>query len=211
MCKKILAVILTFLWVCALGPSASAQQQPTKPNSVGSKPNVALPGANASAAHPVEKYMRYRFFFQHLQILDEAAAKFEAQGKQTGRFRYVDQDRAHLTDAEGQAMKEVAYDCNRAVADIMAKRKTIIDSLRAQYPHTPLYKIALPPELDQLEKQRVQVINAHIDQLKERLGADSFQKLDNWVQSRDNSAVAYSASGPGVGVKAAQPPGGVSQ
>jgi hypothetical protein len=185
-----LASLLTLFPLAAL-PAFCQMQTTTVPHPQGGQtPGGSVSSKLPTGAQPVEDHIRYRIFFQHLENLDKAAAQLDTQGKDGSGFRNYEQNKAKLTDAEGQAMKQVAFDCNRAVADVLAKRKVIIDGLRAQYPHTPLYKlpslynVPLPAELDQFNLQEKQIVLDHLAQLKSALGDASFQKLDAWVRQR---------------------------
>jgi hypothetical protein len=135
--------------------------------------------ASDAAAPPA--YQVYHMFFMHLANLDAFAAKLEADGKDGKRWRTHDERFAGLTADEGDTMRKVAFDCNKALEDQDKKIQDAIRAIRQQYPNT--FPIVPPPELDQLWTDRTQIILSHMKQLQSLLGDSSFQKLDDYVQS----------------------------
>jgi len=206
----------TLVLLGSLPQAAKGQQSPAQLPKQQQGPSAAANSTTGPtpATSPVEDYVVYRFFFEHLENLDKGADYFEAEGKDGSEFRSYEQKAANLTELEGQVMKQVAFDCNRAVEQVMAKQKAMIDALRAQYPHTPIYKIPavyhvpLPPELAEFDQQKKQIINDHINQLKSLIGDASFQKLDAYVKKRFHPrVVGKGESFPGrpVGIKVGDP------
>jgi hypothetical protein len=141
-------------------------------------------GASGSSSRTgVPNYIVYEFFFRNVSNLDRVAHQADLAGKQQEAlgWRRHDQMAAGLTDTEGDILREVAFDCNKATQELERKVTTAIDTFRSQPGHDR--SVPLPAEIGQMWDQRSVIINAHIDQLRVALGPNSFQKLDDYVQS----------------------------
>jgi hypothetical protein len=128
-------------------------------------------------AQPVPDHIIYLLYFRHLANLDQVAAQREAEGKEGRGWRSHEQRAAGLSEEEGNILKQVAYDCIQAVTEADRKIQNVITNFHAQHPRGEYNRVPPPPELPQLEKEKTQIINAHIEQLKSLLGEDAFNKL----------------------------------
>jgi hypothetical protein len=138
---------------------------------------------------PVPVELKYKYFFLHLAALDQVADKLELAGKDGNTLRGFEARAAGLKPAEEADMKRVALDCNQALEELNGKINDVIVAFQAQHPGKELFHATPPPELAQLQAAKTQIVRAHIDELKTKLGAETFQKLDNYVMQRMKSAV----------------------
>jgi hypothetical protein len=152
----------------------------------------------------------YGLFFEHLASLDEVADEQAAAGNAdaaTG-WRTHEQHAAGLSDEEGKILKQAAYDCNQAVKNQDAKIQAAISAFHDQYPNGQFLSIPLPPELIQLDQDRIAIINSQIDQLRLGLGDESFQKLDSYIQANFQAPVQVTPNPPGPMPPTTSPRGG---
>jgi hypothetical protein len=133
---------------------------------------------------PIAEDARYRAFFKLIAAIDEFADKLEKEGKPDAAkaWRTHLQRGAGLSEEEGVLMKEIAFDFNQAQASKTVELKAAIAALRIQHAGSVSPQASLTPELAQLEADRQQILNSHLDQLKSQLGAQSFSKLDAYTQ-----------------------------
>jgi hypothetical protein len=141
-------------------------------------------GQGAVAAPQVPPYVIYRFFFLHLDDLDQVALQEEARGNSGEGWRSHEERAAQLNEEEGKILKQVAYDCNKALRDLDEKAKATIAASRAQDPNGKSVNLPLPPELVSLQDEQIAIVNSSVDDLRVKLGADSFKKLDDYIQTR---------------------------
>lgn len=146
-------------------------------------PVLSPRAAPDTVAAPLSQEVLYRFFFRHLAALDELAASRDAVGK-GDVWRTHEQRAAGLTGAEGQAMKQVAFDCNRAVAGLDERYRGTLADIRAQIPRGQPMPAEHRAELRRLRQERTQIVRAHVEQLRSALGGASFQKLDAYLHAR---------------------------
>lgn len=87
---------------------------------------------------------------------------------------------AGLSDAEGAILKQIAFDCNLAVSGLDAQMDALDANFHAQQ-ESGQHAVYPSAQRKALAEQKIQIINAHIDQLQALLGPDSFQKLDTYL------------------------------
>jgi hypothetical protein len=159
---------------------SSVQPQPAQPQLAAGSSQLT---AGQSANGVIPQYVLYRFFFHHLAALDQLAAQRDQVGRGNA-WRTHEQRTIGLTDAEAQSMKQVALDCTQAVVELDTKLKAAITDMRAQYPSAQTLPVEARASLRQLQDQRAQIINAHVEQLRSLLGDASFHKMDAYVHTR---------------------------
>ncbi len=179
---RVLTVAVLFLAMSAAvlgqegGPKTSqgpASQVEQNQNDVGTAQNDQSP----IEAQPAPDHVVYLIYFRHLANLDQVAAQREAEGKDGGGWRSHEQRAASLSEEEGYTLKRIAYDCLQSVAEVDKKIQSVVAAFHTQHPQGEYLKSGVPPELVQLEKEKTEIINAHIDQLKLLLGNRPFDKL----------------------------------
>jgi hypothetical protein len=156
------------------------------------------PSENSHAANTVQQvppYVIYRFFFLHLDNLDQVALQEEAKGNSGDGWRIHEQRAAQLNEEEGKILKQAAYDCNKAITELEEKERSIIIAFQSQHPNGESLTLPPPPELLSLQNERIAIISSHVDDLRVQLGPDAFKKLDDYVQSKFNN-VGPSAPAP---------------
>jgi hypothetical protein len=156
----------------------SASQSGTSP----AKPSDSSHAANIAPQVPA--YVIYRFFFLHLDNLDQVALQEEAKGNNGDGWRTHEQRAARLLDEEGKILKQVAYDCNKAIRELDEKEQSIALAFQSQHPNGESLTLPPPPELLSLQDEKIAVVSSHISDLRVQLGADAFKKLDDYVQSK---------------------------
>lgn len=171
--------------------AGAAGQNGSSPLTTSQLPSIAQTGQSA-----VPSYLLYKFLFDNVTMIEQLADKDDREGKHemAARWRTNQQRAAGLNETEGDILKEVALDCHRAVQEQDAKIKALLQKLDAQR----VQGVVVPasPELDQMLKSRNEIIQAHIDKLKEALGESSFAKVDHYVRSSFQSQVISANPGP---------------
>jgi len=182
----LLALIMSLVSPCASAIGQTAQGQDA--------PQGQSQGQTA-AAQPISAETRYQFFFMHLATLEKVADELDKKGKDGNLMRGYEAHAAGLNQAEEAVMKRIAFDCNQALAELDQKRAQMVQAFRAQHPDKEYFHTPLPPEMKQLQQEKITIIQSHMEELKSDLGADMFQKLDAYMQQRMASAISV-ANGP---------------
>jgi hypothetical protein len=129
----------------------------------------------------------YQAFFNHIVALESAAVEHDKAGRKGDEVRAYYQKLLKLTDVEAADLKRVATDYQNALHDLEAKAKSVVEAAWAPYPNhrVPLgAKVPeMPEELNQLERERVDMINAHAKLLEALLDPATFKRVDNYVQN----------------------------
>jgi hypothetical protein len=99
-------------------------------------------------------------------------------------WRTHEQRAAQLNEEEGKILKQMAYDCNKALGNLDEKAKAAVAASRAQDPNGKSVSLPLPPELVSLQDEQITIINSSVDDLRVKLGTDAFKKLDDYIQTR---------------------------
>ncbi|MFI5119089.1 MAG: CHRD domain-containing protein [Thermoanaerobaculia bacterium] len=148
-------------------PPAAGISRPLPPPGIG-EPNWAGPAPRRQFRSPSAS--TYAFFFSRLADLDESAGDDEAAGldPDAAEKRQREAHAAGLTEREGAILKEVAFDCNRALAPLDAK-------IRASVNNSPWL------ESSQLWQERSGIAEPCVVRLRARLGEAAFANLDTYV------------------------------
>jgi hypothetical protein len=98
------------------------------------------------------------------------------------------QKQVGLSAPEAAIVKQIAAANVAAVKQLDDRAQQIIRETRARHPNGRLAKGESPPsppqELAQLEQQRDNVTNTHIENLKAALSTSVFKQLDDYLQTR---------------------------
>ena len=172
-------LLVTFVLCGPSLPGATAQISPN--------PNRTEPTQQLTDSEQVPKYLKYLLYFRHLAALDQLAARKEADGKDGTGWRTHEQRAIGLTETEGKILKEVAFECNRAVKEIDERTLAAVQFVRAQGPESQA-NVLEDAKVVQLRRERVEIISSTITDLQVKLGAVAFDKLDRYI--RNDSPVA---------------------
>jgi hypothetical protein len=137
-----------------------------------------LTGAAGKARNHLVGYI---FFFNNMEALDAVADQDEKRGDLAGAaaWRTHDQRALGLNDAEGQIMKEIRVDYTEARKKFEKKSLQVIRNFRLATKGDMC--APSPPEFAELDRENLEIIQAHVTQLRVALGPVSFQKLDDFV------------------------------
>lgn len=134
---------------------------------------------------------RYGILFRRLAGTQSGNQESSAAAK-TAESHYADllQHQVHLSDEQTRALKEVAVECQRQVADVDARAKTMIAAFRAQSTRPTdandeqsTTRPAPPPGLAALEKERNSIIMQSREKLRTELGEEVFQRFEQYLTS----------------------------
>lgn len=174
-----LAVMIPWLWVAAVAAGHGQQ--------VAEDVKVSQEVVRESAGEPAgpERWKTYLFFFWHLDHLDRTADEQAKLGNESAAaaWRSHEQVVAGLEEPEGDALKQVAYDCLQALAEKDAEIQEAAADFRTQHPNGEYLTAPLPAELHELWQERVQIIDQRIERLRSLLGEERFQTLDKYVRT----------------------------
>jgi hypothetical protein len=171
---QVLLAVVAALFVAGLNPGARAQ---LGPNANPSKLGSVLP-----ASLQVPDYVVYRTFFSHVAEREQMAAQLESQGNNAEDFRAHDWKAAGLTADEGASMKQVALDCIQALSDL-SQHMQADRAAQGASPSNPASASRSLSGSSQPYEHRSEIVNDHINQLKQMLGDTSFAKLDKYVRT----------------------------
>ncbi|HEX8501371.1 MAG TPA: hypothetical protein VF659_12385 [Pyrinomonadaceae bacterium] len=163
-----------------------------------STPAHAAPAAPAAAAPQrpegapeIPQFAVYRQLFRHLVFLKEKAAEKEQRGENGASLRGFYRQKAKLDEQQAAALDRIATETDAAVTKLDERAKKITDRIRAQYPEGKLPAGQQPPpfpeELKAMQKQRNETILRGRDRLREALGAQEFERFDQYVQQNVTS------------------------
>ena len=129
--------------------------------------------------------MTYSFFFSHLDVLDHAAKEEEARGNQQGaiELRNHEQLAAGLDERQGALLRQVAAECLQAVGATDEEIQKGLEAFREEHPDGAFVQAQLPPELQALWQQRIDIIERQIRRLQSLLGDEGFHKLDSYIRA----------------------------
>ncbi len=139
-------------------------------------------------SEPMPQHIVYRHVFHHIVLLKEKANAVEQQGKkeEAASLRAFYTNQGKLSELEGQALDEIAAECDREVAKQDAEAQRIIDAARARHPggRLDVGETPLPPPqlLKVMQEERNAIILRARDRLQAALGMDSFARFDEYVQ-----------------------------
>jgi len=132
----------------------------------------------------VPDYSLYGTFFRDTSSMGDWAFEKEVRWDASGELVEDQGPRAGgLNNAEIAVLKQVAEKTNQQLAVIGAKKETLLRISLEGYP--PGWMAFAPPifGLRELEIKEAQTVNTGIEQLKAKLGAASFARLDGFVRT----------------------------
>jgi hypothetical protein len=159
--------------------------------------NVALgqqSGIDSAAVQKDDSFplsARYGILFRRLAGTQSGKQESSAATK-TAESHYADllQHQVHLSDEQTHALVEIAVECQRRVADVDARAKTMIAAFRAQSTRPTdstdeqsTSKPAPPPGLAALEEERNSIIMQSREKLRTALGEEVFQRFEQYLTS----------------------------
>ncbi|WP_213807907.1 hypothetical protein [Granulicella sp. dw_53] len=179
---KIGGFLLLFLATLMLRASAFAEQVDSQ------SPSTVSPtqgGFVQRAPLPI----LYRHFLAYQIHLDRAADALEKRGKNGNDFRNHFQKKLDLTGDEIALVRASGLRLEIALGKKDAEAKALIDATRAQFPKQsaktgqPIELPPVPPQLLVLQKERDQLIEAEVKDLKTKLGSTAAARLDKFLQT----------------------------
>ena len=140
----------------------------------------------------------YKFLFHHVAALKKKAQEAEKDGKDATQFRTHFQRKASLTDQEANALNEVAAAYALEEESLLARAKPIVEAYKGQYPggQVPTGQKPAPPpaELSAIAREHDALALRAREQLRVRLGDDSFSRFDKFVKTRVAAVAQQSAN-----------------
>jgi hypothetical protein len=126
--------------------------------------------------------------------VDDLADKLEKEGKPEAAtaWRNHVRQRVGLNELEGTVMKEIAFDCNKALAASNTELKAALAGFRTAHPGSTSREALMSPDLAQLNTSYKQISDSHLEQLTQQLGQTSFSKLDAFVRDLFKASVTVS-------------------
>ena len=140
----------------------------------------ATPSANRAPLPHL--YMNFLLYQNHL---DKAAAQHEAQGKDGSWLRNLLQERLGFTSSQFSVVRASAVRLESELNDIKVRASAAIQAdhaASAQSPNAPRAAIRQLPALDDLRKEREDVIQREIDGLNRELGPEASAKLQATIE-----------------------------
>jgi hypothetical protein len=195
-----LMITLVCLCVFAFGLAFGQAISPGAAN-----PQVQGQASRVQASQSIPLDIRWQIFFRHLSHMEDAAKQFEAGGnfKDASGLRNKDRRLAGLSEEEGTILAQLAIDCTQALEAHYAKVTAFIQQREATHSRAELRRDPRPPELAQLEQQRIALVYSHVVALREKLGEVPFQKVNTYLQQQSRN---IRRADPGAGaVKSADP------
>jgi hypothetical protein len=148
-------------------------------------PNAAI-SKHPEGTPEIPQFAVYRQLFRHFVFLKEKAAEKEQRGEDGSSLRAFYKREARLDEKQAEQLDRIATETDNAVTKLDERAKKITDKIRAQYPEGKLPRGQQPPpfpeELKAMQKQRNETILRGRDRLREALGAQEFQRFDEYVQ-----------------------------
>jgi hypothetical protein len=136
----------------------------------------------APQAVPVPDWFVYRHAFRDVVMFKNRADAAEKQGTDRSNLRRLVAQKGSLNDEQGEVLERIAIQCEKDVATQDAKAKVLIKAYQAQFPNNIINNSlpvpAPPSQLDDLWQQRIEMILAARDQLRNALGDQAFFKFD---------------------------------
>lgn len=126
---------------------------------------------------PTPLPLQYETFFAWTIHLDEQAALHEKEGKDGSWLRNHLEESIGLTPPEVDLVRDAARRNQEETKAFNEKIVAAIMTARAKSPNNPP---PVPPEVDQMEKQRDDATMRVVSDLEEKLGPGATAKLENW-------------------------------
>lgn len=159
------------------------------------KPAAAVPPAQTvrqrkelnpvAQAAEVPEYILYDQMFRLIVKFRKKAEEQEGKGEQALWFRDYFQKEANLSDGQTVILQDSALKFVAEVEVVDMQARVIVENIRAKIPKgQPITdkKVLEPPvELKALQKKREELALHYRDQLREQLGGEQFQNIENYV------------------------------
>jgi hypothetical protein len=133
----------------------------------------------------------YVNFFHDIAWRDENNRKMEANGD--GEKPIIIDMPIGMTGDKKQAVIDIAVDEERQISEndhkFVKESNEFIDQATVKYGFKAAHQMALPAEIEALNKNRGGIIQEHIFMLRQELGDDSFKRFDS-VLARMNVTIA---------------------
>jgi len=132
----------------------------------------------------VDNYRLYSAFFSVIKVTDLMADKAEARGKDPrGLTRKTIQTEARLTDTEYGAVRAAALDSNAQVDLKLKQQQEVIQPFIPKVPGGTNYPPDVGRQVANLQREMLQIVLDHIQQIKTALGDTRFQRFDQYVRT----------------------------
>lgn len=143
-------------------------------------------GAAQAQAEGIPTHVIYGLLFREVAAFKEKAAELERQGQDATALRVYHRDKARLSAQQGDALEQVAAECQRAVTGLDIAAKKIVDAERARHPFGRLRRgevlPAPPAALSRLEQQRTDTILQARARLHDAFGDEEFERLEDFLK-----------------------------
>jgi hypothetical protein len=148
--------------------------------------------------------------------LDRTAANLDQHGGNGDELRNRFQRKLGFSSSQFTVVRQSALKLETDLKQKDAQAKTIIDAFHAKYPPGKVQTLPPPPpELTQLQKEREELIERDVDDLKAQLGSEASAKMDGFIQNDFAPSVKFHSvhipipkdarTSPGQVFKAVQP------
>jgi hypothetical protein len=156
--------------------------------SFNSQINPIVPVAAEKISPEVPDAVIYRQMFRHAAALKEKADELERQGKDAKHLRGIFKRKADLSDEQAQAFDEISSQCALEIKAIDERAKPIIKAYREQYPNGQIPHGQLPQappvELQQMTKERNDLVLRKRDELRAAFGENEFKRFQEFVKNK---------------------------
>lgn len=140
---------------------------------------AAVLSAQAPGSGPVPDDVLYWSVFHRIQTQKDFTAHLAAEGKDTrGSSTFLQKD-IGLTDAEWAQLQAISDDFIAQEKTYLASRTQLFEAIKADGATPDPVKQA---QLQKLEQDNSASRMAHLDQLKQSLGPQTFKVLDDWAR-----------------------------
>jgi hypothetical protein len=136
------------------------------------------PTTQQSERKPFPKNVTYELFIQHVANEDSRVTRELQQGKPGHRQTYS--MAAHFPQEEELPVRAILLAANRRLVENGREQKRILGEWTGQYGEESR-RMSPPPEFQAAVKEEDTIVQETIDQLKQELGDDSFNKFDSWI------------------------------
>jgi hypothetical protein len=137
-----------------------------------------------SQQQDLDNYRLYSAFFSRIKGIDILAAKAESKGKDPQRVTSkMVQTEAQLTDAEFAVVRSAALDSNAQVDANLKAQQQLIQQFKSENPGATKFSPAVGSQLAGIQRQNLQIVLDHIQQIKTGLGDVHFQRFDQYVHT----------------------------
>jgi len=158
---------------------------PIGPMPPGEGDSLATTPHKSTSERTTTTLVAYEFFFSHLNHLDKEADRQTALGNEAAAklWRSHEQLAAGLDAQEANALKNVAFDCNKSLAKKDTEIRIVAKAFQQANATQGSRSLTPSSDLQVLWQDRVQIINQHIDRLRSLIGEERFQALDTYIRA----------------------------